>query len=284
MKLSALSVLCFLAASLSNLLPSLVTAQTDADVPVAPAPWLLDVAEGYVFVLPTILSSAFLPPGTADPLEKDAETSTGAMVPDIGALMLVRYSSSPVGPYDELIYIPGRWAYSSGRSGLRITRIYVSSNASVYNGRRNWNIPKHLATFDWKNEDDGITTTVSVSSAESDNATPFFSVQLSPVTGPIPIEVNTTLTGPYLTLIQPPLPALPNDPIVVGTGETNTKWKSFLFTAKTETASPVGVVGNLAGRRIGDGVGYPDIFPLLPVGVNITGILNFPIAETLDSV
>lgn len=37
---------------------------------------------------------------------------------------------------DELIYIPGNWKYADGTTGLRITRIYVSSKESTQNGKR----------------------------------------------------------------------------------------------------------------------------------------------------
>ncbi|PWN39108.1 hypothetical protein IE81DRAFT_326860 [Ceraceosorus guamensis] len=67
-----------------------------------------------------------------------------------GGWILYRYTHSPVGPYDELIYVAGLFkSPSAGNTALRITNIYVSSTASVYNGRKNWNIPKHRALFEW---------------------------------------------------------------------------------------------------------------------------------------
>lgn len=36
---------------------------------------------------------------------------------------------------DELIYNPGLWKYRDGTKGFRITRIYVSSKASTFNGK-----------------------------------------------------------------------------------------------------------------------------------------------------
>ena len=58
-----------------------------------------------------------------------------------GIVMFVDYAESPVGPYQEVLYIPGRYRFGSA---LRwsIERIYVSTWASVVNGRRNWGIPK----------------------------------------------------------------------------------------------------------------------------------------------
>ena len=61
---------------------------------------------------------------------------------------IVRYTETPVGPYDELLILPG---YFNGvgtagekRKDLRITGIWVSQEATLMNGRRNWNIPKQV--------------------------------------------------------------------------------------------------------------------------------------------
>ncbi|ACO45641.2 acetoacetate decarboxylase family protein [Deinococcus deserti] len=63
-----------------------------------------------------------------------------------GALMLVRYSTSPVGSYDELMWLdlPTRLL---GHPVIR--HIVVSQEASMTWGRHNWAIPKKLASFDW---------------------------------------------------------------------------------------------------------------------------------------
>jgi len=87
---------------------------------VAPAPWTLH-AEGYAFAL------------------KRAEGG-------LALALFVDYASSPVGPYRELLLID-RTVALAGRRLPTISKIYVSSQASVDNGRRNWGIPKELATF-----------------------------------------------------------------------------------------------------------------------------------------
>lgn len=78
--------------------------------------------------------------------------------------MLIRYTSSPVGPYDELLYVPGRYLYRDGNGTLkkawRVTKIYVSTEESVVNGRINWGIPKNVANFDWT--EDGGRSDVSI--------------------------------------------------------------------------------------------------------------------------
>ncbi|KAJ6596286.1 hypothetical protein DFH09DRAFT_1024134 [Mycena vulgaris] len=260
---------------LGLLLPALLSrAQT---IPLAPAPWNLEVAQGYVFVVAPPPSPAFLPAGFANPLEAPV-LKPGVILPDIGLMLLVQYSAGPVGLDDELIYIPGRWAYNLTDSGLRITQIYVSTNASILNGRENWNIPKHLAVFDWADAADG-STTVTVS-PPSDIANPHFRVKLTPSLGPIPLQVNTTLTGNYLTLIQPAIPASATNPVEIGTDT----WKQLLLNVKTDTLAATFISGALPGGRIGNGVGYPNIQPLLPIGARLSGHLIFPVPTVLPSV
>ena len=59
---------------------------------------------------------------------------------------IIRYSDTPVGSYDELAILPGYFngvgAAGTQRKDLRITGIWVSQEATLVNGRRNWNIPK----------------------------------------------------------------------------------------------------------------------------------------------
>jgi len=106
------------------------------------APWHLE-GRGVIIFFPAhkanVLASSFA---------GDAE-SAASYRGGVGAVMLVRYNNAPCGPYDELLYIPGFFEYKD-RNYLRITKIYVSSPASVEWGRKNWAIPKELAAFDWR--------------------------------------------------------------------------------------------------------------------------------------
>ncbi|MGM0641262.1 MAG: acetoacetate decarboxylase family protein [Thermotogota bacterium] len=68
-----------------------------------------------------------------------------------GAIMLIDYHESNVGPYQELLFIPGKFDYN-GRKSYSITKIYVSSMESVVNGRENWGIPKQLANFNFNDD------------------------------------------------------------------------------------------------------------------------------------
>ena len=66
----------------------------------------------------------------------------------LGILALARYVDSPVGPYDELLWLVP-WGLRHGRRRLHtVARIFVSSEASCINGRRNWAIPKQVARFE----------------------------------------------------------------------------------------------------------------------------------------
>lgn len=67
-----------------------------------------------------------------------------------GSVMLVDYHESNAGPYRELLFIPGKFSFF-GRKHYTISKIYVSTEASVVSGRANWAIPKELADFDWSN-------------------------------------------------------------------------------------------------------------------------------------
>ncbi len=73
----------------------------------------------------------------------------------VATMMFVDYADSAVGPYHELLYIPGHLQIGPRRD-LSITRIYVSSWPSVVNGRANWGIPKDHCTFDVRYGEDGI--------------------------------------------------------------------------------------------------------------------------------
>lgn len=64
----------------------------------------------------------------------------------VGAFMLVEYERSPVGPYHEVLFIPGLFRFG-WRFGLVISKIYVSSRESVMGGQDNWGIPKDHAEF-----------------------------------------------------------------------------------------------------------------------------------------
>lgn len=115
----------------------------------APAPWQL---KGSGYLLAIKLPKAFL-----DEHSFIAEDLKASRRGQLAYVMFVDYQSSDVGPYHELLYIPGSLQFSSGRH-LSISRIYVSTQASVSNGQRNWGIPKQLCDFAVSYGKNGIDT------------------------------------------------------------------------------------------------------------------------------
>ncbi|GGJ34830.1 hypothetical protein GCM10008938_21250 [Deinococcus roseus] len=61
--------------------------------------------------------------------------------------MLLDYASTPVGRYQELLFMPGMFSGQDNRNHLSITKIYVSTLESVVSGWHNWGIPKERADF-----------------------------------------------------------------------------------------------------------------------------------------
>lgn len=113
----------------------------------APAPWQL-AGEGYILAL--WLSNDFLDQQTfLAPAQRQSRKGRIAYV------MFVDYAASPVGPYHELLFIPGSVDFD-GERHLTISRIFVSSWDSVVNGRANWGIPKDRCDFSVQYGADGI--------------------------------------------------------------------------------------------------------------------------------
>lgn len=107
----------------------------------SPPPWKLS-GEGIILIFrfkkDWVENSSFLP-----------KHLKGKFKGGLGYIMLVNYASSPVGPYHELLIIPGKFRKTKKQS---ITKIYVDSKASAQNGRNNWGIPKETLPFSWKKE------------------------------------------------------------------------------------------------------------------------------------
>lgn len=119
----------------------LQSSERPPDTPRAPAPWSLR-GHGWIVLLrlprEAAARTAFVPASLQDSLRAA-----------ISALVCVEYSSSPCGAYRELLLIPGTMRFPDGRRYASISRILVSTWASVVNGRANWGIPKDRAdTFD----------------------------------------------------------------------------------------------------------------------------------------
>ena len=101
-----------------------------------PAPWAL-TGEGWVVFI-RLSATAAARPGFQRPELRDHWRG------GIGALTFMRYRTSGVGPYDEVLFIPGM-AQVGGKWAFSICQIFVTTAESVVNGRANWGIPKDHA-------------------------------------------------------------------------------------------------------------------------------------------
>lgn len=116
------------------------------DVADYPAPWDLQ-GRGYMLIYrfsrEFARKDAFLKPAWKD-----------RFAGGLGAVMLIDYQQSNAGPYQELLFIPGKFNTPFGQ-WHNIPKIYVSTMESVVNGRRNWAIPKERADFEFRSETGG---------------------------------------------------------------------------------------------------------------------------------
>ncbi|KAA1468435.1 hypothetical protein DENSPDRAFT_464714 [Dentipellis sp. KUC8613] len=308
--------------------PSVPGSAPPDGIPVVPPPWDLDT-ELYVFLDRTIPHSPSstespsvndntsvlqgLSAGAYHPLE---EVHPSALVPIPGTdgrkqhrgdwpqIVVVRYTDSPAGPYDELMYVGGKFENPVEGKGVetgRITNIYVSTNASVWNGRRNWNIPKHLARFEWTPKaGDPYTTTLKVYHHDGvppplSATEPFFEATLTRSRLPaVPLNTaNIPFASRSLRLVQPPLfrGRYPDDgempgSAVIGTddpphGRTN-PWLSITpgYNGWFGLAYIEAVKRNGALEDLGDGCSFPRCNPVW-MGMRFEGVIHFPAPEVV---
>ena len=157
--------------------PDTLTPGSATTTRIAPAPWHLK-GRGFMFLY-------HFPKSWGDKKLFMPDEQRGTYEGGLGALMLVDYESSEAGPYRELLLIPGKFRWNDYHRHA-ISRIWVSSPASVVGGRANWGIPKQLAEFTtsnpqtrrehWEVKEDGNT---------------FFSAQVR--YGRVPLPMHTAL-------------------------------------------------------------------------------------------
>lgn len=249
---------------------STYTLSPERSLPLAPAPW---TCKATVYVLSFYHSaSSTLPLEIVyDPFELNAESfssekETGKYIGGLGFAQIVRYSESPVGTYDELAILPGFFS-SDGPDGKkrmdsRITGIWVSQEATLMNGRRNWNIPKyatrlhvllcyvnanlntvlyrHLARFKFTPLDPSTSSPVKVEVFRADpcSTQPFFSASIHPISYLPAFPMSSTwlsYLGISTYILQPPLPEGDPSEVVVGSED----WKRSNPILKTKRAKMV---------------------------------------------
>ncbi|KAI9152051.1 acetoacetate decarboxylase (ADC) domain-containing [Paramyrothecium foliicola] len=215
------------------------TASADQHAPpiaAVPPPWTLRGDVYLVSFWTSKATAAALPPHTYSPLEGASDYASTALQRPVGGLSMVqiiRYADSPVGPYDELILVPGAFEYvredaqgrkTKKRKNPKITRIYVSQKYTCYNGRKNWNVPKHLAKFDWSTAADG-STSVKVYPHDEASAPGYTAAEAEPsprpwfqaTFKPVPLVPAFPLATGWVNyfgfdtrLVLPPVPANPH--------------------------------------------------------------------------
>lgn len=93
-------------------------------------------------------------------LEANYDFPNGKPVGGLGMVQVMRHPESPVGPYDELVMLPGNFEYEveiEGKDGqktlekrknLRATRLYVSQEKTCWSGRkRKSRVPNHQTGY-----------------------------------------------------------------------------------------------------------------------------------------
>lgn len=121
-------------------------------IPAVPPPWKLR-GDVYFFSFWTSASQARnLPSMAYSPLESRSEYASSSFSRPVGGVSMVqilRYRESPVGPYDELLVVPGSFDWirdeANGKQkrgrNPKISRIYVSQKHTCYNGRLSKHAP-----------------------------------------------------------------------------------------------------------------------------------------------
>lgn len=217
----------------------------------APAPWNLTGSIAYLFLHGS--RSVY------DTFNENPDPVRSPFRGGLGGMLLVRYTDSPVGPYDELLFFPGCYQFGD-KTYYRITQIYVSSLDSVVNGRRNWNVPKKLARFDWNNDN----TYVKVYLPDSND--PFCTVRVRPRLYCLPVS-SAIVPSSFRTLLQPPL-------------EEQTDKNTYLKIIPSCSGWFRPLVELVEFQTDGKEIPHHDQFPMYTYGVGYESFtLIFPMAE-----
>ncbi|KAI9806517.1 MAG: hypothetical protein M1833_003704 [Piccolia ochrophora] len=206
------------------------SSQTPPGIDYAPPPWSCKCSSFWLFVSfsDPLPASVYAPLEASSP-STSSPTETGRFRGGLGVVQVLRYSDTPVGSYDELCLIPGAFELPGTKEKYnRITRIYVSQKHTCYSGRKAWSLPKHLARFSFSHSSshDSASSkgplTVGVFPPEPTASEPFFSATLQPFAWAPSLPFSSKVL-PYLgiddALVQPPLPADPERPELVGNSD-----------------------------------------------------------------
>ena len=122
----------------------------------------------------------------------------------LGLAMIVSYSSSPAGPYDELlISVPCHYNKKASQKEWMMSRrlplIFVSTEASLRNGRENWGIRKELADFEWSTQEGYVYGTKSVKIKDRLSGDLLLDANFAVLNTPIPVHLG--FLGPLMPAI-----------------------------------------------------------------------------------
>ncbi|KAF8511272.1 hypothetical protein BU17DRAFT_97374 [Hysterangium stoloniferum] len=193
--------------------------------------------------------------------------------PGSGLIQIGRYTGGPVGVYDEIMYIPGEFDDPAGTTSPRITRIYVSTDVSLYNGRKHWNICKHIARFSFTNlepEKPNSPIKIEVFSPSPSDIKPFFSAIVTPASYLPSFPYNSSHFARNLTFIHPPLPSGPLPE--VGTKYWITCPSHLEGLARIVEYAPGGDDDGVQAGQYADGVGFPKLQPY-PLGFHVQNMI-----------
>ncbi|GAA5898836.1 hypothetical protein JCM8208_005408 [Rhodotorula glutinis] len=196
----------------------------DEPLPHAPAPWLL-TGSSWIIPLHTPFSETPipLPAGSYAPFEAGSTADLSSRFHGgVGLCLILRYDHTDVGPYDELILIPGLFSNEHEGEGNKydwaISRIVVSSDRSTVNGRPAWGMPKHRGVFSFTPSPTSPSSTlITVAHPTSPDQPYFRTLVRDSWATPFPLPVSTNwlalapikacLAGYKPSLVQLPLPA-----------------------------------------------------------------------------
>ncbi len=65
----------------------------------------------------------------------------------LGLVLLANYQDTPVGPFREVLFIPGKFRKTKKQA---ITTIFTDTEVSTQNGRANWGMPKETLPIEWE--------------------------------------------------------------------------------------------------------------------------------------
>ncbi|KAI0820330.1 hypothetical protein BC628DRAFT_1397743 [Trametes gibbosa] len=216
-----------------------------------------------------------------------------------GSITLIRYSESPVGPFEELAIAPGEFANPYQKPSHRVTRAYVSSMKALVSGRHNWGLPRELAQFSFTPSlEYPDATEVRIFPAIS--PTEFapeacFAALIKPVSWLPAIPTNLSHFS-RVTLCQPPLEATSDSAApglvaiprwhLLDCSESSGRAKPFrcegLLPPQEEAPNPDPQAPKTATtKRMADGVAFPDVEPY-SIGIHWTEMsMTLPLAVPL---